>query len=90
MPYPIPLSTGHSKKKKKNPKPELREDDPPRFTEKTRSLALAAMVRVREKREAWSGGLRWGRDSGSGHGGLVMAFMSTIVLGLKRKEQTRE
>ena len=29
-------------------------------------------------------------DSGSGHGGLVMAFMSTMVLGLKRREQTRE
>ena len=36
------------------------------------------------------GGLRWSRDSGSGHGGLVMAFMSTMVLGLKRREQTRE
>ena len=29
-------------------------------------------------------------DSGSGHGGLVMAFMSTLVLGLNRREQTRE
>ena len=29
-------------------------------------------------------------DSGSGHGGLVMAFMSTMVLGLKMREQTRE
>ena len=29
-------------------------------------------------------------DSGSSHGGLVMAFMSTMVLGLKRREQTRE
>ena len=29
-------------------------------------------------------------DNGSGHGGLVMAFMSTMVLGLKRREQTRE
>ena len=29
-------------------------------------------------------------DSGSGHGGLVMAFMSTMVLGLKRREQTKE
>ena len=28
-------------------------------------------------------------DSGSSHGGLVMAFMSTMVLGLKRREQTR-
>ena len=47
---------------------------------------------------AWLGGLRWpvtvayGRacDSGSGQNGLVMAFMSTMVLGLKRREQTRE
>ena len=29
-------------------------------------------------------------DSGSGHGGLVMAFMSTMVLGLKMRKQTRE
>ena len=29
-------------------------------------------------------------DSESGHGGLVMAFMSTMVLGLKRRKQTRE
>ena len=29
-------------------------------------------------------------DSESGHGGLVMAFMSTMVLGLKRREQTKE
>ena len=29
-------------------------------------------------------------DSGSGHGGLVMTFMSTMVLSLKRREQTRE
>ena len=29
-------------------------------------------------------------DSGFGHGGLVMAFMSTMVLGLKMREQTRE
>ena len=29
-------------------------------------------------------------DGGSDHGGLVMAFMSTMVLGLKRREQTRE
>ena len=29
-------------------------------------------------------------DNESGHGGLLMAFMSTIVLGLKRREQTRE
>ena len=53
---------------------------------------------MREKREAWLGGLQWpmmmaydgAYDSGSGHGGLVMAFMSTMVLGLKRREQTRE
>ena len=29
-------------------------------------------------------------DNGYGHGGLVIAFMSTVVLGLKRREQTRE
>ena len=29
-------------------------------------------------------------DSGSDHGGLVMAFMSTMVLGLKMREQIRE
>ena len=29
-------------------------------------------------------------DGGSDHGGLVMAFMSTMVLGLKRREQTIE
>ena len=29
-------------------------------------------------------------DSGSSHGGLVMAFMSTMVLGLKMREQIRE
>ena len=29
-------------------------------------------------------------DGWSDHGGLVMAFMSTMVLGLKRREQTRE
>lgn len=27
--------------------------------------------------------------SGSGHGGLVMALMSTMVLGLKRRERER-
>ena len=54
MPYPIPLSSGHSnnQKKKKKPNLELREDDPPRSTKKTRSLALAAMARERgDKRE---------------------------------------
>ena len=29
-------------------------------------------------------------DSGSSHGGLLMAFMSTMVLGLKRREKIRE
>ena len=29
-------------------------------------------------------------DGGSDHGGLVMAFMSTMVLGLKRREQIIE
>ena len=29
-------------------------------------------------------------DSEFGHGGLVMAFMPTMVLGLNRREQTRE
>ena len=29
-------------------------------------------------------------DSGFDHGGLVMAFMSTMVLGLKMREQIRE
>ena len=29
-------------------------------------------------------------DSGFGHGGLEMAFMSTMVLGLKRREQIIE
>ena len=28
-------------------------------------------------------------DSGSGHGGLVMAFLSTMVLGLKRREEDK-
>ena len=47
---------------------------------------------------AWLGGLRWPMtvayggacDSGSGQNGLVMVFMSTMVLGLKRREQTKE
>ena len=62
MPYPIPLSTGHSIKKNKKikkPNPELREDDPPRFTEKTRSLALAAMAREREREREERGLVRW-------------------------------
>ena len=29
-------------------------------------------------------------DSGSDHGGLVMAFMSTMVLGLKRRENKQD
>ena len=29
-------------------------------------------------------------DSGTGQSDLVMAFMSTMILGLKRREQTRE
>ena len=61
-------------------------------------MAAMASERERERRErlgqvacgGLDGGLRWSRDSGSGHGGLVMAFMSTMVLGLKRREQTRE
>ena len=80
MPYPIPLSMGHNnQKKKKNPtqnskKMIHREDE-------------KLGVGNDGKRERL-GQVACGRacDSGSDHGGLVMAFMSTMVLGLKRRE----
>ena len=48
---------------------------------------------------AWSGGLRWHMmamassgacDSGSGHGGLMMVFMSTMSFGFEERERERE